>query len=89
MRGQSNDMFKVMSRCKVHICALQVVRWRDSFARLVKGKDSRYKFFWVGNDKGTGGFATLLAEKWVEIIFMLSMFQIESCLSNLLQEKVL
>ncbi|XP_048587465.1 uncharacterized protein LOC125570198 [Nematostella vectensis] len=30
------------------------------------GKDTRYKFFWSGNDKGTGGVGILLAEKWVE-----------------------
>ena len=37
--------------------------------RLVEGNDSRYKMFWVGNDKGMGGFGILLAEKWVEADF--------------------
>ena len=30
------------------------------------GKESRYKFFWIGNPDGTGGVGVLLAEKWVE-----------------------
>ena len=33
------------------------------------GKDSRYKFFWVGNDQGTSGVSVLLAEKWVNKVY--------------------
>ena len=33
------------------------------------GKDSRYKFFWVGNNQGTGGVGVLLAEKWVDKVY--------------------
>ena len=36
---------------KVDICGLQEVRWRSASARVVEGKDSRYKMFRVGNDK--------------------------------------
>ena len=68
-RGQSNEVAEVMSRHKVDICGLQEVRWRDASASLVKGKDSRFKLFWVGNDKDMGGVRILLAEKWVEAIF--------------------
>ena len=58
-----------MSRHEVDICSLQEVRWRGASARLVEGKDSRFKLFWVGNDKGMGGVGILSAEKWVEAIF--------------------
>ena len=68
MRGQSNEVVKVMSRHKVDICGLQEVRWRGASTRLAEGKDSRFKLFWVGNDKGMGGVGILLAEKWVEAI---------------------
>ena len=46
-----------MSRHKVDIFGLQEMRWRGASARLVKEKvkDSRFKLFWVGNDKGMGG----------------------------------
>ena len=69
MRGQSNEVVEVMFRHKVDICSLQEVSWRGASARLVEGKDSRFKLFWVGNDKGMGGVGILLAEKWVEAIF--------------------
>ena len=32
-------------------------------------KDSRYKFFWVGNNQGTSGVGVLLAEKWVDKVY--------------------
>ena len=31
------------------------MRWRRASARLVGGKDSEFKLFWVENDKGMGG----------------------------------
>ena len=37
--------------------------------RCFTGKDSRYKFFWVGNENGTGGIGVLLAEKWLDKVF--------------------
>ena len=64
-----NEVVEVMSRHKVDICGLQELRWRGASVRLVEGKDSRYKLFWVGNDKDMGGVIILLAEKWVEAIF--------------------
>ena len=69
VRGRSNEVVEVMSRRKVDICGLQEVRWRGACARLVEGKDSRYKMFWVGNDKSIDSVGILLAEKWVEAIF--------------------
>ena len=39
---------------------------------MITGKDSRYKFFWVGNDRGTGSVGVLLAEKWVEKVYDVS-----------------
>mgnify|MGYP001799797692 FL=1 len=35
---------------------------------MILGKDSKYNFFWVGNEKDTGGVGFLLAEKWVESV---------------------
>ena len=54
---------------KIDICGLQEVRWRGASARLVEGKDSRYKMFWVGNGKSMSGVGILLTEKWVKAIF--------------------
>ena len=37
--------------------------------KLIEGKDSCYKIFWVGNEKGTGGYGILLSEEWIEKVF--------------------
>ena len=39
------------------------------FGKTQTGKDSRYKFFWVGNNQGTSGIGVLLAEKWVDKVY--------------------
>ena len=36
---------------------------------MITGKDSLYKFFWSGNDAGTGGVGFLLSEKWIDKVF--------------------
>ena len=59
MRGRSNEVVEVMLRRKFDICGLQEARWRGASARLVERKDSRYKLFWVGNDKVMGGVGIL------------------------------
>ena len=58
-----------MSRRKVGICGLPDVISRGASARLVERKDSRYKMFWVGNDKSMAGVGIFLAEKWVDVVF--------------------
>ena len=63
MRGRSNEVVEVMRRRKVDTCGLQAVRWKGVSARLVKGKDSRFKLFWVGNDNGMGGVGILFNRK--------------------------
>ena len=66
MRGRSGEVVETMNRRMVDMCCLQEVRWRGASARLIQGKDSHYKMFWVGSKDGTGGVAILLAEKWTE-----------------------
>ena len=38
-------------------------------ARMVKGENSKYKMFRVGNDKDMVNVGTLLVEKWMEAVF--------------------
>ena len=40
---------------------------------MTEGKDSHYKMFWVGNEKGTGGVGILLLEEWIEKVFDINM----------------
>ena len=32
-------------------------------------KDTRYKLYWSGNDKGTAGVGVFVAEEWIEKVF--------------------
>ena len=75
MRGRSSEVVETMSRRGIDLCCMQEVRWRDASARFITGKDDRYKFFWVGNNVGTGGVGILLTEKWVEKVMSIG-FQI-------------
>ena len=45
---------------------MQETRWKGTSARILTGKEHRYKFFWVGNSEGVGRVGILLAEKWVD-----------------------
>ena len=58
-----------MSRRQVGICGLQETRCRGASARLVKGKKSRYKMFWVEYYKRISSVGILLVKKWVEAVF--------------------
>ena len=58
-----------MSRRQVGICGLQEIRCRGASARLVKGKKSRYKMFWVEYYKRISSVGILLVKKWVEEVF--------------------
>ena len=66
-------MVETLSRRRVDLCGVQEHRWAGSLAtnqtRLIKGKDSTFKFFWCGKERGQGGAGFLLAEKWVDKVF--------------------
>ena len=51
------------------LCCLQDIRWRGASAHMREGKDSRYKMFWAGNEKGRGSVGILLSEEWTEKVF--------------------
>ena len=69
MRGRSSEIVETIKRRNIDLSCVQEVRWRGASARYITGKDSRYKFFWIGNDQGTGGVGILLAEKWVDKVY--------------------
>ena len=55
MRGRSSEIVETIIRRNIDLCCVQEVRWTGASARHITGKDSRYKFFWVGNNQGTSG----------------------------------
>ena len=57
---------ETLSRRKVNVCCIQQTRYRGGNRRIIKGKDTRYKLYWSGNDKGTAGVGVFVAEEWIE-----------------------
>ena len=55
MRGRSSEIAEMLSLRVLVLCWVQEHRWRGASARMIDGKDSRYKFFWCGNADGLGG----------------------------------
>ena len=54
---------------RVDLCCLKEIRWRGASARMIEGKDSRYKIFWIENEKGRCGVGILLSEEWIGKVF--------------------
>ena len=59
---------ETLSRRKVDVCCIQKTRYRGGNCRTVKGKDTRYKLYWSGNDKGTG-IRVFVAKEWIGKVF--------------------
>ena len=59
LRG--SEVVETVSRRGVDLCCLQEVQWHGASARMIVGKDSCYKVFWIGNEIGNGGAGILLA----------------------------
>ena len=67
---KSMEIVETVERRSIDIYCLQETRWRHpGSARMLKGKEAKYKFHWCGNDKGAGGVGILTSEKWVSSIF--------------------
>ena len=69
MKQKASEVVETVSRRRVDLCCFQETRWKMEGVKQIVGKDSRFKLFWSGNDKGTGGVGVLLAEEWWEKVF--------------------
>ena len=73
LKGKESEVVETLSRRRVDLCCLQEVRLSGDLsgnqARLIKGKDTKYKLYWCGNSTGLGGVAVLLHQKWTEKVF--------------------
>ena len=67
LRGRVCKVVETLSRRKVDVCCIQETRCRGGNCRT--GKDTRYKLYWSGNDKGTAGVGVFVAEEWKEKVF--------------------
>ena len=73
LKKRDSEVVETLSRRNVDLCGIQEHRWAGGLAanqtRLLKGRNTRYKFFWSGNSQGLGGAGILLAECWIEKVF--------------------
>ena len=69
LRGKVCEVVETLSRRKVDVCCIQETRYHGGNCRTIKGKDTRYKLYWSGNDKGTAGVGVFVAEEWIEKVF--------------------
>ena len=69
LRGRVCEVVETLSRRKVDVCCIQETRYLGSKCCIIKGKDTRHKLYWSGNDKGTAGVGVFVAEEWIEKVF--------------------
>ena len=67
LRGRVCEVVEALSCRKIDVCCLQETRYRGGHYRVIKGKGTRYKLFWSGNNRGTVG--VMVAEEWIEKVF--------------------
>ena len=51
------------------VCCIEETLYGGGNRCTIKGKDTRYKVYWSGNDKGTAGLGVFVAEEWIGKIF--------------------
>ncbi|XP_066920323.1 craniofacial development protein 2-like [Clytia hemisphaerica] len=66
MRGRAGEIVETVSRRRVSVCAIQESRWKGQSARMISGKNCKYKFLWCGDETGFGGVGLLVEEDLVE-----------------------
>ena len=65
-RGRVCEVLETLSHRKVDISCIQETIYCGGNCRTIKGKDTRYKVYWSGNDKGTAGVGVFKAKEWIE-----------------------
>ena len=66
LRGRVFEVGKTLSCREVDVCCVQETRYYSSNCHTIKDKDTRYKLYWSGNDKGTAGVGVFVVEVWIE-----------------------
>ena len=69
LRGRVCEVVETLSRRKVDVCCIQETRYCGGNCRIIKVKDTRYKLYWSGNDKGTACVGVFVADEWIENVF--------------------
>ena len=70
LRRRVCEVVETVSCRKVDVCCIQETRYRGGKCHTIMSKDTRYKLYWSGNDKGTAGVGVFVAEEWIEKVFV-------------------
>ena len=70
LKRKEAEVVETLTRRRIDICSIQEHRiaggTEANQARVIAGKDSKYKLYWSSCQRGTGGVGILLAEKWID-----------------------
>ena len=92
LTGKSNEVVETLSRRGIDLCCVQETRLKcdtgDNQTRVITGKDTKYKLYFCGNNRGLGGVGILLAEKWLNNVFKVERFSDRIMLLKLVIGKV-
>ena len=69
LRGHAGEVVETLTSRKVNVCCVQEVRWRGASARMITGKNSEYKMYWMGKNLGLDGVWILIPGKWIDIFY--------------------
>ena len=69
LRGRVCEVVETLSRRKVDIYCIEETLYGGGNRCTIKGKDTRYKLCWSGNDKGSAGLGVFVAEEWIRKVF--------------------
>ena len=67
---RSAEVVETLTRRNIDVCGIQEHRWKGGLApnqvRFLKGKNTKFKFFYSAQESGLGGAGILLAEQWAD-----------------------
>ena len=81
LRERVCEVVETLSRRKVDVFCIEETLYPGGNRRTIKGKDTRYKVYWSGNDKGKAGLGVFVAKEWIGKVF-----EVQSLRRNQLSE---
>ena len=75
LRGRVCEVVETLSCRKVDVCCIEETLNYGGNRHIIKDKDTRYKVYWSGNDKGKAGLVVFVAKKWIGKVFEVQSLQ--------------
>ena len=69
LRGRVCEVVETLSCRKVDVCCIEETLHHGGIRHTIKGKDTRYKAYWSGNDKGKAGLGVFVTKEWIGKVF--------------------